>query len=90
MFDRISKEEQLLRALECEKLLNNSIYNSARLAVKAKIYDAFESAGYGDDKTRLNCQMQLKALDSVFNVFEKEVKNGKFAQKQLDMEKDKK
>lgn len=84
---RVDKEDQLIRAAECERLLSNPVYSAAKLAVRANIYRAFEGLKHDDDAGRKHCQLQINALDAVFAVFENEVKNGNFARKQLEQEK---
>ena len=85
-FKKLDKEDQLIRAAECERLLNNPLYSAAKLAVRANIYRAFEGLKHDDDAGRKHCQLQINALDAVFAVFEKEVKNGDFARAQLEKE----
>lgn len=83
---KLSKEERLIRASEAERLLNNSLFSEAVLAVRANLYSTIENSGWRHKRMRENTYMQLKNLNSVLNILEREVQTGKLAQKQLNVE----
>ena len=81
-----SKEELLIRASEAERLLSNPLLSSAVLAVKQSLFNTIEHSSWRHRSAREESYKQLKALNSVIKVLEREVQTGKLAQKQLKAE----
>lgn len=86
MFNRVSKEDQIIRGSEADKLLNNSLFSGAVLAVKSSLIFTIENSKWRERGLREESYRQLKSMNSVISILEKEVQTGKLAQKQLNRE----
>jgi len=81
-----SKEDQLIRASEAERLLSNPLLMESVLAVRENICNTIESSKWPQSRMRESSYMQLKALKSVMYLLEREVQTGKLARNQLKRE----
>ena len=81
-----SKEDLLIRASEAERLLSNPLFSSAVLTVKQSIFNTIEHSSWRQRGMREEAYKELKALNSVIKVIEREIQTGKLAQKQLKAE----
>lgn len=81
-----SKEELLIRASDAERLLSNPLLSSAVLAVKTSIFTTIEKSSWRHRGMREEAYRELKALNSVIKVLEREIQTGKLARNQLKVE----
>lgn len=81
-----SKEDQLIRASEAERLLSNPLLMESVLAVRANIYSTIENSKWFQKRMRETSYTQLKGLNSVISILEREVQTGKLARNQLKRE----
>ena len=86
MFNKVSKEDRIIRGSEADKLLNNSLFSGAVLAVKASIMFTIENSRWRERGLREESYRQLKSLNSVISILEKEVQTGNLARQQLNRE----
>lgn len=83
---RLSKEDQLIRSSEAERLLNNSLLQETVIAVRANLYHTIENSRWTQRRMREDAYKQLKSLNAVMGAIEKEAKKGKLAANQLERE----
>lgn len=86
MFNKEKTEQQLARAADAKKLLGHPLFESSVVAVKASIFSTIENSKWHRRREREEAYRQLKSLNSVMRVLEKEVETGKLAQQQLTRE----
>ena len=76
-------EEQITRAAEAERLMNNTLFSGAVVAVKAHLFSTIESSKWLERPLREESYKQMKSLNSVLRILEKEIQTGKLAENQL-------
>lgn len=81
-----SKEDQLIRVSEAERLLSNPLLMESVLSVRSNIYNTIENSKWFQGRMREAAYTQLKGLNSVISVLEREIQTGKLARSQLKRE----
>jgi hypothetical protein len=75
---------QQQRGVMAKQILDNPIYQEAIILTKAEILTSFENSAHSDDDARRESWALLKALSRIEKQIEKIMKNGAFAEKELE------